>query len=69
MNATAETAIYNYLRTLRENLSDIPDSEREDIVREINAHVRDRAEENNNSVEQVLRRLGSAEELASEYRR
>ena len=42
MNAMAETALYNYLRTLRQNLTDIPEPEREEIVREINAHVRDR---------------------------
>ena len=69
MTGTAEVELYDYLRSLRQNLIDIPEHEREDIVREINAHVRERAEEPNNSVTQILRRLGSAEELASQYRR
>ncbi|HLJ75503.1 MAG TPA: DUF1700 domain-containing protein [Thermoanaerobaculia bacterium] len=69
MTGTAEFELYNYLRSLRENLVDIPEDEREDIIREINAHVRDRAQEPNHSVTEILRRLGSAEDLAAQYRR
>jgi uncharacterized membrane protein len=43
-------------------------AEREEIVCEIGAHVRDSAEESGASTESVLARLGPAEELAAQYR-
>ena len=43
-------------------------TERDEIVREISAHIRDSAEESGVSVETILARLGSAEELAAQYR-
>ena len=43
-------------------------AEREEIVREITAHIRDSAEESGASIEAVLARLGPAEELAKQYR-
>jgi uncharacterized membrane protein len=65
---TTETQIENYLTALRLHLGPLTIAEREEIVREINAHIRDSAEEPGASVESVLARLGPAEELAAQYR-
>ena len=65
---TAETQIDSYLSSLRLQLFPLTLAEREEIVREIGAHVRDSAEESGASVETVLARLGPAEELAAQYR-
>ena len=42
-------------------------NERDEIIREISAHIRDSAEESGVDVETILARLGSPEELASQY--
>jgi hypothetical protein len=60
--------IDSYLVSLRTHLGPMTLSERDEIVREINAHIRDSAEESGASVETILARLGSAEELAAQYR-
>jgi uncharacterized membrane protein len=65
---TSEMQIDSYLTALRTHLGPLTIAEREEIVREINAHVRDSAEEAGASVESVLARLGPAEELAAQYR-
>jgi uncharacterized membrane protein len=65
---TTETQIYSYLTALRLHLGPLTIAEREEIIREINAHIRDSAEEPGASVESVLARLGPAEELAAQYR-
>jgi uncharacterized membrane protein len=65
---TNEMQIENYLTVLRLHLGPLTIAEREEIVREIDAHVRDSAEESGASVESVLARLGPAEELAAQYR-
>jgi uncharacterized membrane protein len=65
---TTETQIESYLTALRLHLGPLSIVEREEIVREINAHIRDSAEEPGASVESVLVRLGPAEELAKQYR-
>jgi uncharacterized membrane protein len=65
---TAETQIDNYLTALRLHLSPLTIAEREEIVREINAHIRDSADLPGASVESVLARLGPAEALAAQYR-
>jgi uncharacterized membrane protein len=65
---TAETQIDSYLTALRLHLGPLTIAEREEIVREIHAHIRDSAEEPGASVETVLARLGPAEELAAQYR-
>ena len=63
-----EMPIESYLTTLRLHLGPLTLAEREEIVREIAAHVRDSAEESGASVESVLARLGPAEDLAAQYR-
>ena len=65
---TAETQIDSYLTALRTHLDTLTIAQREEIVREIAAHIRDSAEESGASVESVLARLGPAEELAAQYR-
>ena len=65
---TAETQIDSYLTALRLHLGPLTIAEREEIVREINAHIRDSAEESGATVETVLARLGPVEELAEQYR-
>jgi uncharacterized membrane protein len=65
---TAEIQIENYLTALRLHLGPLTIAEREEIVQEINAHIRDSAEQSGASVETILARLGSAEELAAQYR-
>jgi len=60
--------INTYLSSLRAHLGPMTLSERDEIVREITAHIRDSAEESGVSVETILARLGSAEELAAQYR-
>jgi uncharacterized membrane protein len=65
---TAETQIESYLTALRLHLGPLTIAQREEIVQEINAHIRDSAEEPGASVETVLARLGPAVELAAQYR-
>ncbi len=65
---TTEIQIDSYLTALRLHLGPLTIAEREEIVREIGAHVRDSAEESGASTESVLARLGPAEELAAQYR-
>jgi uncharacterized membrane protein len=65
---TAEIQIESYLTTLRLHLGPVTLAEREEIVREIEAHVRDSAEESGATAETILARLGPAEELAAQYR-
>ena len=63
-----EILIENYLKTLRAELGPLTIGEREEIIREIAAHIRDSAEAPGASVEGVLARLGGAKELAVQYR-
>jgi len=65
---TAELQIDNYLTALRLHLGPLTIAEREEIVREITAHIRDSAEQSGASIEAILARMGSAEALAAQYR-
>jgi uncharacterized membrane protein len=56
-----------YLADLRAQLAPITLSDREEILREIAAHIRDSIEANT-PVETVLARLGTPAQLAAEYR-
>jgi hypothetical protein len=62
-----ELRIDNYLSKFREGLPAMSIAEREEIVREISVHIRESAQEPNSSVDEILHRLGPAENLASEY--
>jgi uncharacterized membrane protein len=63
-----ESEIGNYLTTLRSHLGRLTLDEREEIIREIEAHIRDSAEEAGGDSAAVLARLGPASELAAQYR-
>jgi uncharacterized membrane protein len=65
---TIDKQMESYLATLRQHLAPLTLGEREEILKEIAAHVRDSAEEGGGSVATVLARLGPAEALAREYR-
>lgn len=64
----AEHQIDSYLAALRIQLGPITLNEREEIVREISAHIRDAAEQTGASLETILARLGSPGDLATQYR-
>ena len=64
----AEQQIDSYLAALRAQLGPITLNDREEIIREISAHIRDSAEERGAGVETVLARLGSPADLAAQYR-
>lgn len=59
--------IESYLNALRAALAPIALAEREEIVREIGAHLRDSVE-SGVTTEQAIRSLGPATELAAQYR-
>lgn len=65
---TEELQIEEYLSSLRDSLAPISLSEREEILREIGAHIRDSAEAPGASTATVLQRLGPPELLAAQYR-
>lgn len=65
---TTEMQIDSYLTALRLHLGPLTIAEREEIVREIDAHIRDSVAESGASVETALTRLGTAKELAAQYR-
>ena len=57
-----------YLTSLRAHLGPMTLNEREEILREIEAHVRDAQEEPGATLDNVLRRLGTPGQLAAQYR-
>lgn len=57
-----------YMSSLRSHLAPMTLAEREEILREITAHIRDSVEQSGCNAEEVLARLGSAEDLAAQYR-
>jgi len=62
------TGIVNqYLAELRKALSGMTVSEREEIVDEIRTHIAERSAQPGITVEEILRRLGPAEEIARDY--
>ena len=65
---TTHRQIDDYLVSLRSHLGPMTLAEREEIVREIGAHIRDSAEEAGASIDTVLKRLGPPEALAAQYR-
>lgn len=68
MSGLTEQKVNQYLAALRSNLETMPPAEREEILREITAHIHDSAEETGSSIETVLGRLGSPQAVAAEYR-
>jgi uncharacterized membrane protein len=66
-SSEATQSIAAYLAALRTHLAPITLSEREEILREIAAHIRDSFEAGT-PIDTVLTRLGPPAELAAEYR-
>jgi uncharacterized membrane protein len=66
--STNTTRVETYLSSLRTHLGPMTLSERDEIIREISAHIRDSAEESGLSVATILARLGPTEDLAAQYR-
>ncbi|MFZ0392486.1 MAG: DUF1700 domain-containing protein [Terracidiphilus sp.] len=64
----ANRQMETYLTSLRAHLGPMTLNQREEILREIEAHVRDAQEEPGATLENVLKRLGAPEELAAQYR-
>lgn len=62
-----ELQIDKYLTKFRECLPDMSVADREEIVREISVHIRECAQDPNDSIDGVLKRMGPAESLAFEY--
>lgn len=69
MNLSSEQwqQIDDYLSKLRQCLPNMSVADREEIVREISVHIRECALEPGSSIKAILHRLGSAEDLASQY--
>jgi hypothetical protein len=69
MNASSEQwlQIDNYLGRLRKSLPRMAVAEREEIVREISAHIHECAQEPGSNVDHILNRLGPPEILARQY--
>lgn len=65
---TNDAQIESYLSALRTHLGPMTLAEREEIVREIAAHIRDSSEQTESSVAAVLARLGPPQHLAAQYR-
>jgi HAAS len=65
---TPETQMTDYLARLRAALTGMTVSEREDIVEEIQMHIRERLSDPHSSLDAVLVGLGPADELAQQYR-
>jgi uncharacterized membrane protein len=57
-----------YISSLRSHLGPITIGDREKIVREIAAYIRDSVEQSGLSLKSVLERLGPPDELAAQYR-
>lgn len=64
---TTDNAVAIYLAEFRSALTGMTLAEREEIVEEIRAHIRDRVSGSGLSTPEVLERLGSPRELARDY--
>ena len=65
---TTDLQANDYLARLRASLSGMTLAEREDIVQEIQMHIRERSSDPQTSIEGILAGLGPADELAQQYR-
>lgn len=69
---TSNPMIESYFDALSTQLSDLPPSNRQEVIRELRAHVFDRLEQvtvpTNDDCRTVLKALGTPEEIARQYR-
>jgi len=68
VNPTSDQQIDQFLTILRANLGPIALPEREEILREIAAHIQDSIELTGQSAATVIAKLGSPQQLAADYR-
>ena len=68
MRALENREVQLYLENLRSALKGLPADEQDEIVQEIGAHIRDRAESSDISLPAILSALGEAEQIANQYR-
>jgi uncharacterized membrane protein len=64
---TTQSQVNDYLVRLRASLIGMTLAEREDIVQEIQMHIRERSSDPQISIEEILAGLGPADELAQQY--
>lgn len=67
MTPIMEKTADDYLTSLRRSLKSLPATERNEVVAEITAHIRDSLEQGL-TMDQILSQLGTAEALAAQYR-
>jgi uncharacterized membrane protein len=69
---TSNPMIESYFAALANQLSDLPQAKRDEVVRELRAHVFDRLEQiavpTDDDCRTVLKAMGSPEEIARQYR-
>ena len=65
---TPNQQVVDYLSSLESHLRNTSTSEKEEILREIEAHIRDASEQSYGNVTLVLHRLGEPKALANQYR-
>jgi uncharacterized membrane protein len=69
---TSNPMIESYFAALANQLSDLPQAKRDEVVRELRAHVFDRLEQitvpTNDDCRTVLKAMGTPEEIARQYR-
>jgi uncharacterized membrane protein len=69
---TSNTMIESYFAALTTQLSDLPQPKREEVVRELRAHVFDRLEQisvpTDDDCRTVLKAMGTPQEIARQYR-
>ena len=65
---TGQEQIQNYLDLLSRRLSKLSATDRDEILREISSHIQDRLTEPGATIDLVLERLGTPEQVAAGYR-
>ena len=64
---TPQQQVVDYLSSFKSHLRNISTAEKEEILQEIEAHIRDASEQSQGNVALVLHRLGEPRALANQY--
>ena len=67
MNDGQKRQLEMYLRDLEKAMGQIPVAERSDIILELNTHITETFEQGEKSLDEILRALGSPEQVANRY--
>lgn len=62
-----EKKLETYLNELEKSLQGLPVVEKSDILLELNTHITESLEKSDNSLEEILRRLGPPQQVAKQY--